>query len=971
MTDYKSTLNLPHTDFPMKANLSQREPEILAYWANIDLYRQLREQRAGQEKFILPDGPPYANGHIHLGHSVNKILKDIIVKSKTLSGFDAPYVPGWDCHGLPIELNVEKKHGKAGEKLTPKEFRATCRQYASEQIAIQLAEFMRLGVVGDWQHPYRTMDFNFEADIIRALAIMIANGHLQQGFKPVHWCVECSSALAEAEVEYANKTSPAIDVRFHVIDENALVAALPFHTKDHGTGKISVPIWTTTPWTLPANEAVAVHAEHDYVLMQVQTDQGAERLILAAGDLLKHTLERYGVDDRHELARFNGSLLENILLQHPFYERQVPIVLSDHVTLDAGTGAVHIAPAHGEDDYQVGLRYKLPAKNPVGNNGCYLATTPIFAGEHVFKANAHVISVLKEQHKLLLEQKIEHSYPHCWRHKTPLIFLATPQWFISMDKNNLREHALQAIKKVDWIPDWGQMRIYNMVAQRPDWCISRQRSWGVPIPLFIHKQTRELHPDTHSLIEKVAELVEKHGIDAWFDLDIHTFLGKDADNYEKSRDTLDVWFESGCAQFAVLKKNPALAWPADLFLEGSDQHRGWFQSSLLTSVGMYAAAPYKAVLTHGFTVDEKGRKMSKSLGNVIAPEKIINSLGADILRLWVSSTDYRGEIALSDEILKRAAEAYRRIRNTTRFLLANLHDFDPAKHLIEFDATLSLDQWLIIKAQQLQQEIKKAYDDYQFHLIYQKLHNFCVNELGGFYLDIIKDRQYTLQKDSSARRSAQTALYHLAHAMVRWLAPILSFTAEEIWQTYLSGKNAPSVLLTTWYEFPKQVTEVETARTHFSDWESLIPTLIEIREAVNKQIETYRSAGSIGSSLEAEVDLYFAGKTHLYELLTQLQLSPATSKALPESELRFVLITSRATLHLQETAPQDSIAIQVNHAGVSENLWIKVTPSTYQKCVRCWHRRPEVGNAQRVPHVEICDRCVENIEGKGEERYYA
>ena len=558
MTDYKNTLNLPHTAFPMKASLAQREPETLKHWEKIDLYAKLRAQNKGKDKFILPDGPPYANGHIHIGHALDKTLKDIIIKVKSFSGFDAPYIPGWDCHGLPIELNVEKKFGKPGDKLSAKEFRIACREYASEQIDIQREEFKRLGVIGDWEHPYLTMDKTSEANVIRALAIITANGHLLQGFKPVHWCIDCRSALAEAEVEYANKTSPAIDVRFRVIDEEKFLAKLPLHSAEQGRGPISVPIWTTTPWTLPANEAVALHPEHDYVLLQVQTDQGPERLLLAAGNLLRTTLERYGIEQLHELGRTSGNLFEGLLLQHPFYDKQVPIVLGEHVTLDAGTGAVHTAPAHGQDDYQLGIKYQLPLLNPVGSNGCFLPNTPLFASEHVFKANAHVIEVLKEKGMLLHETKIEHSYPHCWRHKTPLIFLATPQWFVGMDQKGLRTNALRAIDEVTWIPARSKMQIMSMVAERPDWCISRQRVWGVPLALIIHKQTRELHPDTAQLFEKIAQLVEEYGIEAWYELKLETLLGDAAKDYEKINDVLDVWFDSGAIHFALLKKNPGV-----------------------------------------------------------------------------------------------------------------------------------------------------------------------------------------------------------------------------------------------------------------------------------------------------------------------------------------------------------------------------------------------------------------------------
>lgn len=939
MIDYKDTLNLPHTEFPMKANLAQREPELLKHWEKLALFNKIRAKMKGKKKFILPDGPPFANGHIHLGHAVDKTLKDIVIKNKTLSGFDAPYVPGWDCHGLPIELNVEKKHGRPGDKISRKDFVAACRKYAQEQIAIQKQEFMRLGVVGDWEHPYTTMDPDYEANTLRALAKIIENGHVQQGFKPVHWCIECRSALAEAEVEYADKTSPAIDVRFRVIDEEKFLAPLALQNKGHGP--ISIPIWTTTPWTLVANEAVAIHPNHDYVLMQIETENGPERLLLIAGDLLAETLARYGVDGRHELARAPGKTFAGALLQHPFYDRQVPLVTGEHVTLETGTGAVHTAPVHGQEDYFVGIQYKLPMNNPVGSNGCYLPNTPLFAGEHVFKANPKVIDVLKERGMLLHEGKIQHSYPHCWRHKTPLIFLATPQWFISMDKKSLREKALQEIETVKWIPEQGKMRIRSMVAERPDWCISRQRAWGVPLAFITHNETHALHPEMLSLLEKIAEKIEQHGIEAWDDLTLEE-LGVDSKNYTKSKDILDVWFDSGVCHYAVLQKNPLLQYPADLFSEGSDQHRGWFQSSLLTSVAMNGSAPYRTVLTHGFTVDEKGHKMSKSLGNVIAPEKLINSVGADVLRLWVASTDYRGEIAFSDQILARIAEAYRRMRNTARFLLANIHDFDPEQHLVSSDQMLALDRWAVDRARTLQQELRKAYDDYQFHIIFQKLHNFCSIELGGFYLDIIKDRQYTTPKNSIARRSAQTALYHIAEAMVRWFAPILSFTAEEIWG-FLPGKREESVFLVQWYE---NLAALDSTEYNANFWEQIL----KIREAVNKELEVKRKENLIGSALEAEVTLY--GSKEIYSLLEKLK-----------NELRFVLITSAATILPESEKPAEAVETSI------PGLWVKVVTAPYPKCLRCWHRRADIGTHK--DHPEICERCVENITGEGEIRLYA
>jgi isoleucyl-tRNA synthetase len=947
MTDYKNTLNLPQTPFPMKANLPQAEPLILNRWDSLSLYNKLRKKNHGKPKYVLHDGPPYANGHIHIGHAVNKTLKDIVVKAKTMSGFDAPFVPGWDCHGLPIELNVEKKIGQVGSKLTAKTFRQACREYANQQISIQREEFKRLGVIGDWEHPYLTMDFQFEANIIRALGRIISGGHLQQGFKPVHWCVNCGSALAEAEVEYADKTSQAIDVRFKVIDEGDFLSRI---LTEVGHGPLVIPIWTTTPWTLPANEAVALNPAIEYVLIQTDT----ERLLIAE-PLLIVCMQRYQIKNYKPLGSALGKVFEGVLLQHPFYSRQVPVILGAYVTIDAGTGAVHTAPAHGIEDYVVAQHYGLPLINPVNDKGCFLPGTVFFEGEHVFKTNPLVIDKLRETKNLLKGENIKHSYPHCWRHKTPLIFRATPQWFISMEQQALKENSLAAIKQVTWIPQWGEARIDTMISNRPDWCISRQRSWGVPIPLFVHHSSRDLHPNSLVLLEKIANHVAKKGIDAWYDLDPEEILGDEAKDYEKLTDCLDVWFDSGVSHYAVLMKNAALAWPADLYLEGSDQHRGWFQSSLLTSVAMNDQAPFKSVLTHGFTVDEKGHKMSKSLGNVVAPEKVIQSLGADILRLWISSTDYRKEIAVSNEILKRTAEAYRRIRNTIRFLLANLHDFDGSNAVSTSDM-LSLDIWILERAKLLQHEIIDAYESFQFHTICQKLQQFCISDLGGFYLDIIKDRQYTLQKNSIARRSAQTVLFYIAEAMVRWLAPILSFTAEEIWQ-YLPGEREESVFLNEWYSLSFSFAEDPLQSSYQKyDRQTYWNELIQIRNEVNKVIEKARINGELGSSLEAEVELYVKEDSRLYEILNALK-----------NELRFVLITSEAKL-LTSKPPKQLLLFKIDAEEIAINVISTVGKKT--KCARCWHRRADVGKDSKNP--EICLRCVENLpDGKGEQRIYA
>ena len=945
MADYKDTLNLPKTDFPMKGNLARREPEMIGYWDELNIYERIRGSNKGKPVFILHDGPPYANGDIHIGHAVNKILKDIIVKSKGLSGFDAPYVPGWDCHGLPIELMVEKKIGKAGYKVDARTFRNACRDYAARQVDRQRDDFIRLGVFGDWQRPYLTMDYTTEANIIRALGMMIEAGHVLRGSKPVYWCIDCGSALAEAEVEYEDKTSPSIYVRYPV-SKQAMESGefLGRFTKlvDGIEQPVSVVIWTTTPWTLPASRAVCIHPEFDYVLVRTDLGKG-EELLMMAEDLAGSLREQWQAKTWDVIYRASGADLENLQLQHPFYDRSVPIILGKHVTLDTGTGAVHTAPGHGLDDYVIGTRYDLPVDNPVDSRGCFIEGTGLFAGEQVFKSNDHVIEVLKDRQALISTETVQHSYPHCWRHKTPVIFRATSQWFISMDNHRLRENALQAIKSVNWIPDWGEQRITGMISERPDWCISRQRTWGVPITLFTHKQTGELHPQTLALIEKIAQRVEQGGIDAWFELLDQEALGADNDDYEKVSDTLDVWFDSGVTHSCILEADERLSAPADLYLEGSDQHRGWFQSSLLTSVGIKNLAPYRGVLTHGFTVDAQGKKMSKSRGNVVAPQQVMKTLGADILRLWVAATDYRYEMSVSDEILKRMADAYRRLRNTARYLLSNLNDFDPAVDAVTYDQMLWLDQWAINEAAILQQEIIEAYGKYQFHLIYQKLHQFCVVEMGGYYLDITKDRQYTTPSNSLGRRSSQTAMYHIVEALVRWFAPVLSFTAEEIWK-HIPGKRGDSVFLTEWYQ---HLPDPEKEKEMMSTWDRII----EVRDAVSKELEKMRASGEIGSSLDAEVDLYC--NDTIYNILQKLQ-----------DELRFVLITSYARSHAETARPENAVPAQ-EPAG----LWIVVKKSVHPKCVRCWHHREEVGMNEN--HPELCGRCIENIDGEGELRRFA
>ena len=922
MSDYKNTLNLPATDFPMKANLANREGSFLKDWQDKDIHQQIRQKFKGKPLFVLHDGPPYANGDIHIGHAVNKVLKDVIVKSKTLSGYDAPYVPGWDCHGLPIEHMVEKKKGKVGHKISADEFRAACREYADKQIEKQKVDFKRLGIFGDWDNPYLTKNFKYEADIVRALGKIVKNGHLTKGFKPVHWCTECSSALAEAEVEYKDKGSDTVDVAFNVIGD--------FFENDK---PVTLIIWTTTPWTLPANEAVSLHPDLDYALVDV-----GKSLYILSDDLLESSLERYGVKDFKKLSKtYKGSELEGLMLQHPFYDKQVPVILGEHVTIETGTGAVHTAPAHGQDDYVVGLQYNLPVDCPVDGRGVFIDSTEGVAGEFIFKANATIIGLLESHGTLVKHEPITHSYPHCWRHKTPVIFRATPQWFVSMTKKNLRDKVNDEILNVKWIPNWGQKRIELMVGNRPDWCISRQRYWGSPITLFINKNTGELHPDTEKLFEVVAKKIELDGIEAWFKLKVEDVLGVEAKDYEKTTDTLDVWFDSGVSHYAVLKASNYLSDVADMYLEGSDQHRGWFQSSLLTSCAINERAPYKQVLTHGFTVDQNGHKMSKSLGNVIPPQKVVNSLGADILRLWIGSTDYSGEMTVSDEILNRSADSYRRIRNTMRFMLANMQGFDPKNDLVDMNDMLVLDRWIVSKTHDLQQQVINEYDNYNFHFVMKAILNFCTNDLGGFYLDVIKDRQYTTQTDSLARRSAQSALFHISHAMVRWLSPILSFTSEEIWQ-FLPGASNESVFLQTWYE---------GLEGNFDS--PVIESCRDINTHLRKELEEMRRNKVIGSSLDAEVDIYC--KDEDYQNLLGLK-----------DELRFIFITSEARVNELSIKPSEA-------KEINSSIAIKVYKSKHQKCVRCWHHRPEIG--QNKMHNDLCDRCVENVSGKGENRVFA
>ncbi|WP_444994391.1 isoleucine--tRNA ligase [Aliikangiella sp. IMCC44359] len=946
MTDYKSTLNLPDTDFPMRGNLAQNEPKLLTKWTKDGLYQKIREACSERPNFTLHDGPPYANGDIHIGHAVNKVLKDFIIKSKTLSGYNAPYVPGWDCHGLPIEHRVEKKIGKAGVKVPFGEFREKCREYAAKQIEGQKKDFIRLGVFGDWDNPYRTMNYESEAEIIRSLSKIVDNGHLHRGFKPVYWSVVGGSALAEAEIEYHDKVSTSIDVRYLPTNESEFLALFEAVEADKGQGPVSVAIWTTTPWTIPSSQAVSIHADLEYALVQfnAETEEqaglgiGQERIVLAA-KMVDDVMSRWGVEDYKVVGTVVGQKLENAKLNHPYLEREVPLILGEHVTTDAGTGLVHTAPDHGADDFVVGRKYGIGTLNLVNANGVYSESTPHLAGQHVYKVDDSICELLLENSRLIRKDKLTHSYPHCWRTKTPLIFRATPQWFISMEQNNLRDMAMDAIKQVSWVPKWGEDRIKGMIDGRPDWCISRQRTWGVPLSLVVHKETEELHPRASELMKLVADKVEKEGMQAWFDMPLEDLIGEEAKDYQKIEDTLDVWFDSGVTHAFVLGLSDELKEPADLYLEGSDQHRGWFQSSLLTGLAINGHAPYKSVLTHGFTVDAKGVKMSKSLGNVVAPLDVINKLGADILRLWVASTDYRTEITVSDEILKRTADKYRRMRNTARFFLANLKGFNPEVDLLKADEMLPLDRWAVDKAMQAQSEIIQAFEEYNFLVATQAMHHFCSFEMGSFYLDIIKDRQYTAKAGSVAHKSCQTALYHIANAVCRWFMPVLSFTAYEIWQQ-LPGQGGNSIFWETWYQ--GLFASDESSNITQKDW-----TIIDsVKTECNKVIETLRKNSEIGSSLEAEVTLFVSDG--LADVLEKL-----------EDELRFVLITSYATVVRGKGGNETDI----------EGLGIKIVASKHTKCERCWHRREDVG--QHAEHPELCGRCVTNVSGEGESRLYA
>jgi isoleucyl-tRNA synthetase len=925
--DYKTTLNLPKTDFPMKANLKDLEPRVIGKWQQEKVYDQLQKQAEGKPTYILHDGPPYANGHIHIGHALNKILKDIIVKFKTMEGFRSPYVPGWDCHGLPIEHQVLKSLGPKKEGMSTHEIRKLCREYAGKFITIQRDEFKRLGVFGDWDNPYLTMDYAYEAAIVRELGKFAGNGGVYKGKKPVYWCGFDETALAEAEVEYADHESPSVYVTFDLPDAGNALPSL--------NGKrAAIVIWTTTPWTLIANLAIALHPELDYVAVEADG-----RVLILAEGLLAQSLEKFGARDHRVIEKFKGRKLEGLKARHPFIDRDSLVILGDHVTLEAGTGAVHTAPGHGQEDYEAGLRYGLDIYAPVDQKGRFTKEAGEFAGQQVFKANKGIIELLKSKGALMAEEKISHSYPHCWRCKNPVIFRATEQWFISMKKNDLLKKTIENANTVAWVPSWGKDRFLSMIESRPDWCISRQRAWGVSIVAFTCTDCGELLLDK-TVIDHVADIVEKEGSDVWFVKSPAELLpagmsckkcGKK--DFAKEMDILDVWFDSGVSQAAVLKQRPELSWPADMYLEGSDQHRGWFQSSLLASVGTTGKAPYRTVLTHGFTVDGTGKKMSKSSGNVVAPQEVIDKYGAEVLRLWVSAADYRDDIRISQEILTHLAEAYRRIRNTSRYLLGNLADFDPGKDSVVHKDMPEIDRWAMHRLQKLIQRVRNGYDNFEFHIVFHSLHNFCAVDMSAFYLDILKDRLYTARASSIERRSGQTVLHAILSAMVRLMAPVLSFTADEVWGYTKEGAGGKSVFLA---EFPKpEETFIDDALE--ARWDRII----SVRSEVAKVLEALRRDKKIGHSLDAGVTLY--AEPQLYEFLNGYR-----------NDLAFIFIVSSVEIASESGAPNDAYV-----SDVVKGLRVAAGPAKGVKCGRCWMYQESVGTVK--DHPEICGRCAGNL----------
>ncbi len=939
MSDFKDTLNLPRTDFLMRANLPQQEKDRLACWQKSRLYESVCQARKGREKFILHDGPPYANGDIHIGHVVNKVLKDMVVKSRLLEGYDVPFVPGWDCHGLPVELEVERRLKRSKESVSDAGFRDHCRAHAQFQVKRQREDFIRLGLLGDWQRPYQSMDFQTEADILRALGKVIELGYLEMGMRPVLWCPDCESALAEAEVEYRDKQSLTVDVFFPAVSREAIGDCFGVTVPELPCG---FAVWTTTPWTLPANEAVAVHPDLGYVLLETP-----ERILVLVQEMVAVCLERWGMPSSKVLGSVPGSALAGLEVRRPFPPAQgaevVKVICARHVSADSGTGAVHTAPTHGPDDFLSCRRNGIPCgQTRVDGKGRFAFDSTVFPGCFVHDADEGIAECLANSKRLLHQATLLHAYPHCWRHKTPTLYRATLQWFLNMEHGGLRHKAMAACERVRWQPKWGEERIKSMIASRPDWCLSRQRRWGVPIAVFRHRETHKLHPNSLAILESVAKKIEKTGVQAWFDLQPEDVPGVEASEYEKVEDILDVWFDSGTTHSCILKQREELEVPADLYLEGSDQHRGWFQSSLLTALAVgLPDAPYKTVLTHGFVVDAKGQKMSKSRGNVVSPQAVVQKLGADVLRLWVCATDYSSEMVISDAVLDQMSVAYRRIRNTARFLLANLYDFVPGRDCLLPDQLLSLDAWIVHRAWEVQNDLRAAYADYQFPQVYQRLHGFCVVDMGAFYLDIIKDRLYTTRAEFVPRRSAQTAMYLIVQALARWMAPILSFTAEELYQAIPEGRR-DSVFHCEWQNDLRPLGEHGPLTVR--DWKRVI----RLREMVIEKLEPLRNAGNIGSSLDAEVTLFCNQDDQ--RLLAAFG-----------HEIRFLLLTSGVEIVAASRRPDNAVSC-------GESFWMLMEPSKYTKCVRCWHRRCDVGDSDVYP--KICARCVENL-GTGELRKHA
>jgi len=943
----KYPVNMTETPFPMRGDMAKREPNWVQQWQQKKIYERVRKAAAGRPKFILHDGPPYANGDIHIGHAVNKILKDMVIKARTLAGYDAPYVPGWDCHGMPIEIQIEKQYGK---NLPTAEVLTKARAYALEQVERQRKDFIRLGVLGEWQNPYLTMNYSNEADELRALGKLLEKGYVYRGLKPVNWCFDCQSALAEAEVEYKDKRDPAIDVGFKFADTARLAQIFGLDKLPTDNGYIV--IWTTTPWTIPSNQALNVHPEVIYSLVQTERD-GQPLLLILAQDLVESCLGRYKLEGT-TIGTAHGAAFDGVSFRHPlhaadpFYDRLSPVYMADYVTTDSGTGIVHSAPAYGLDDFISCRAHGMKDDKiltPVMGDGKYASTLPLFGGMTIWDASKPICNALKEAGALFELKMFDHSYMHCWRHKSPIIYRATSQWFAGMDVHpkdggpTLRQTALKGIDATQFFPDWGKARLHGMIANRPDWTLSRQRQWGVPMAFVVHKETGALHPRTPELLEQVARLIEKNGIDAWQALDLKDLIGDEAAHYEKNKDTLDVWFDSGSTHQTVLRGShkEQSAFPADLYLEGSDQHRGWFHSSLLTSSMLNGAPPYKALLTHGFVVDGEGKKMSKSIGNTVAPQDVWNKLGADMLRLWVASTDYTGELSISDEILKRVTESYRRIRNTLRFLLANLSDFDAAKDAVPVAELLEIDRYAIANMAALQKEIEAHYMQYEFQPVTSKLQNYCSEDLGGFYLDILKDRLYTTGVASAARRSAQTALWHITQSLLRLMAPALSFTAEEAWEIFAGAEgwkaSDETIFTQTWWKLPELV-DADALLAKYA-------TLRAVRTDVTKQLEDLRTSGAIGSSLQAELSIKAAGDK--YAALASL-----------DDDLKFIFITSVATVAQVASEAEEAVS---------------VAASTAEKCERCWHYRADVG--AHADHPTLCGRCYSNLFGAGEKRKFA